>query len=253
MFEQSFLRPGPKTRRVWTVAAAFGIEAVGVVAAALIPVVAFETIPAVTMAPPPIVAPPGPPRTPEHVKLVPAPRERGAARPFVQPTSFLPTAARIEDPEPAPIDTGGSWVEGGVPDGISGTSVGGRRVIMPTIDMPPVPVDVGRVTVVKRNDPVIPDKPVTVSKGVMEGRLIHRVVPVYPHLARAARIQGVVYLQAIIGRDGLVRQLQVKGGHPWLAQASVEAVRQWRYQPTTLSGVPVEVLTEVEVKFTLSQ
>jgi protein TonB len=252
MFEQSILRPGAKTRRVWTVAAAFGIEAVGVAVAALIPVVAFETIPMVTLAPPPLVAPPGPPRVAQHMEVVAVVRERGPARPFVQP-SRIPREIdmRVQPPQPESFDPG-PYVR--FSPGPSDPSAVGRGYRVPSLDLPVGPTDLREVAQIKPKETmVVPDKPVPVSRGVMQGRLIHKVIPNYPPLARAARIQGNVYLQAIIGRDGRVRQLQVKNGHAWLVQAALEAVGQWLYQPTTLSGVPVEILTEVEVKFTLSQ
>ena len=73
---------------------------------------------------------------------------------------------------------------------------------------------------------------------MMEGNLIYRVQPDYPPLARQARVQGLVVLRAMISRDGAIEDLQVLSGHPMLAQAAVEAVRQWRYRPYVLNGEP---------------
>ena len=87
---------------------------------------------------------------------------------------------------------------------------------------------------------------------MMEGNLIHRVQPAYPPLARQARIQGPVVLRAVINRDGAIENLQVISGHPMLAPAAVEAVRQWRYRPYYLNNSPVEVETQVTVNFVLS-
>lgn len=87
----------------------------------------------------------------------------------------------------------------------------------------------------------------------MEGNLIYRVQPQYPPLARQARIQGSVVLQAVISREGAIEKLQVLSGHPMLVQAAVEAVRHWRYRPYVLNGEPVEVETEVTVNFVLSE
>ena len=84
-------------------------------------------------------------------------------------------------------------------------------------------------------------------------RLIHQVTPPYPPLARQVRAEGTVQLQAIIGLDGRIRDLRVTSGHPTLIQAAVDAVRQWVYQPTTLNGSPVEVLTTIDVNFTLKR
>jgi protein TonB len=92
---------------------------------------------------------------------------------------------------------------------------------------------------------------ILVGGKVMEAKLIRRVIPVYPPLARQARVQGVVRLDAIIARDGTIQDLRVASGHPFLVAAAVEAVRQWLYQPTRLNDVPVEVITRIDVNFTL--
>lgn len=83
-------------------------------------------------------------------------------------------------------------------------------------------------------------------------RLIEQPRPVYPPEAKAARIQGVVALQIRIGTDGRVIDVSVISGHPLLVDAAVEAVRQWVYRPTLLNGDPVEVITQVNVNFTLT-
>ena len=83
--------------------------------------------------------------------------------------------------------------------------------------------------------------------------LMRQTRPVYPPLARQARIQGTVKLQAIISRDGTIQQLQVMSGHPLLVPSALEAVKQWVYKPTLLNGEPVEVVTVIDVNFTLSQ
>jgi len=93
---------------------------------------------------------------------------------------------------------------------------------------------------------------VRVSQGVSQGLLIHKVQPQYPPLARQARIQGVVVLQAEIGKDGSIQNLRVVSGHPMLTTAALEAVKEWRYKPYYLNGEPVEVETTINVNFTLS-
>ncbi len=84
-------------------------------------------------------------------------------------------------------------------------------------------------------------------------KLIHKVEPRYPPLAVQTRREGNVELRAIIARDGTVQNLEVVSGHPLFVQASLDAVRQWRYQPTLLSGEPVEVQTYITVMFRLSR
>ncbi|MGH9796273.1 MAG: energy transducer TonB [Candidatus Acidiferrales bacterium] len=87
--------------------------------------------------------------------------------------------------------------------------------------------------------------------AVQSKRLVKRVQPVYPPLAIKARITGAVKLAAIIARDGAISQIEVISGHPLLVQPSLDAVRQWHYEPTLLNGEPVEVITTIDVIFTL--
>jgi len=107
--------------------------------------------------------------------------------------------------------------------------------------------------IVKR--PVVPSVPqrVPVTSTIEAAKLVSRVQPAYPALAIQARIQGNVILHAIIGRDGQVSELQVLSGHPLLVNAALDAVRQWRYNPTLLNGQAVEVETTITVSFVLGQ
>ena len=82
---------------------------------------------------------------------------------------------------------------------------------------------------------------------------IKKVTPQYPALAKSARIQGTVRFTAIIGKDGTIQNLQLVSGHPMLVASATEAVKQWVYRPTLLNGEPVEVITQIDVNFTLSQ
>jgi protein TonB len=99
----------------------------------------------------------------------------------------------------------------------------------------------------------IPRTPVSISQGVQLALLTHRVEPIYPLIARQARVEGTVQLRAIIARDGSVEHLEVLSGHPLLVHAASEAVRQWRFRPTVLNGEAVEVDTYITVVFHLSQ
>jgi TonB family protein len=94
---------------------------------------------------------------------------------------------------------------------------------------------------------------IRVGGNVQQAKLVSQVRPVYPPEAKAQRIQGQVTLQAVIDKDGTVANLVVLSGDPMLVPASMEAVRQWRYQTTLLNGDPVEVVTQIDVNFTLSQ
>jgi protein TonB len=88
---------------------------------------------------------------------------------------------------------------------------------------------------------------------VQQANLIKQPKPVYPPLAKAARVQGTVKFQATISKDGTIQNLQLLGGPPLLVQAAMQAVEQWQYKPTLLNGEPVEVITTIDVNFTLSQ
>jgi protein TonB len=94
---------------------------------------------------------------------------------------------------------------------------------------------------------------ITVGGNVQQALLINQPRPSYPPLAKQARISGSVRFTAIIGRDGTIQNLNLVSGHPLLVSVAQEAVKQWRYKPTLLNGEPVEVVTQIEVNFTLNQ
>jgi len=142
----------------------------------------------------------------------------------------------IKEEEAPPPMTG---VVGGIPGGMPGGQMNG--VIGGIISNAPSAVP--KVATPTR---------IRVSQGVTAGLVIKRVNPVYPPLARTARVQGSVLLAAVIGKDGTIQNLHVVSGHPLLTQAALDAVRQWRYKPYILNGEPVEVDTQVTVNFTLS-
>jgi protein TonB len=160
------------------------------------------------------------------------------------PTVIPRTIAR-PDNEPPPAAVG---VVGGVPGGVPGGTFGGvlggviggalSQAAPPPPPPPPTPVAPKRIRV---------------GGQVESARLIFQPKPEYPPLAKMARIQGVVRLDAIISKDGTIQDLKVLQGHPLLVKAALEAVQRWRYQPTLLNGEAVEVSTEIDVNFTLSE
>jgi periplasmic protein TonB len=160
--------------------------------------------------------------------------------PIVQPPMIPPhvqESAGADEPNiEAGYPGGGNDIPGATGDGsrIPGGSDEGPAAVLP----PPPPR---------------PSAPVRRSEGVMEASLIRRIQPVYPIVAKTAHISGTVELRAIIATDGSVRQLQVLSGNPILAQAAVTAVREWRYSPTRLNGLDVEVDTLITVHFVLEQ
>ncbi|MGA6986300.1 MAG: energy transducer TonB [Terriglobales bacterium] len=207
----------------------------------LIPLIYTDALPKTQLmtflvAPPPPPPPPPPPAA-APVKVVKMQSEliNGQLR---TPTK-IPEKVQMIKEEEAPPDLGAGGVPGGVPGGIPGGSAGG--VIGGIISSTPVAVP--KVATPQR---------VRVSQGVSQGLLIRRVQPNYPPLAKQARIQGQVVLQAEISKDGTIQNLQLISGHPMLAPAAIEAVKQWRYKPYLLNGEPVAVETTVLVNFSLT-
>ena len=101
--------------------------------------------------------------------------------------------------------------------------------------------------------PAKQDAPVRLGGNVMEAKILKRVMPIYPQLAKNMRISGKVHLMSIIAKDGTIQKLELIEGHPLLVGAAMEAVRQWIYRPTLLNGEPVDVIAPIEVNFTLTQ
>ena len=105
--------------------------------------------------------------------------------------------------------------------------------------------------------PALPSPPPITTRTIRissmsEGDLIHKVQPVYPSIARMARIEGKVLLQAVISKEGTIENLRVVSGPPMLARAAIDAVSRWRYRPYLLNREPVEVETQITVNFSLS-
>jgi TonB family protein len=110
---------------------------------------------------------------------------------------------------------------------------------------------IGTPPPVEARAPGVPNGPVRVSSGVIASLMLERVDPVYPPIARAAGVQGVVILHAILSKNGTIESLQVISGSPMLMGAAMDAVKLWRYKPYLLNGVPVEVDTVINVNFML--
>lgn len=206
----------------------------------LLPLIFTEALPkqqlmTFLVAPPPPPPPPPPPAAEVHVvKKIQSELDNGELR---QPTA-IPKKVQIIKEDETPPNTGVAGVVGGVPGGVPGGAMGG--VLGGMLSSTPVAI------------PKAAPQRVRVSQGVSQGLLIHKVQPAYPPLARSARIQGSVVLQALIGKDGSIQNLRVVSGHPMLTNSALEAVRQWKYKPYYLNGEPVEVETTINVNFTLS-
>ena len=244
MFEDSLLESGGrlKTKRGRTTTFAIILEIALVGVMVLLPLIFTEALPkqqlmTFLVAPPPPPPPPPPAAAPvKIVKVIQTDIVNGALR---TPTKIPQKIQMIKEDEAPPPVMASSGVVGGVPGGIPGGQMGG--VIGGIISSTPVAVP--KVATPQR---------VRVSQGVSAGLLVRKVNPNYPPLARQARIQGQVILRAVISKDGSIEGLTLVSGHPMLAPAAIDAVKQWKYKPYLLNGEPVEVDTEVLVNFTLS-
>ncbi|MGE5648241.1 MAG: energy transducer TonB [Acidobacteriota bacterium] len=254
MFEQSFVEGRGKTNKPWTILTSTLLQMGLVGLAVLIPLISYEQLPKTQLAsflqaPPPPPPPPPPPAAvmPKVVKVIPRQFDAGK---LMAPKSIPKKVLEIKEEELPPPSSGGGGVVGGVPGGVPGGSVGGviGGIIgsVPTAAPPPPP------------PPKVEQKKVEVQRirvggNVQQAKLLRRPMPVYPPLAKQARIQGTVKFTAVIGTDGTIRNLQLISGHPLLVPAAQDAVKQWAYQPTLLNGEPVEVITQIDVNFTLNQ
>src|SRR5438128_8956398 len=244
MFEDSLIESGGRlrTKRGATTVFSFVLQVALIGVLVLLPLLFTEALPkqqlmTFLVAPPP---PPPPPRPaapmPKVVKVVQTDIVNGQLR---TPTKIPEKVQMIKEEEAPPPVMSASGVVGGVPGGVPGGQMGG--VICGIISSTPMAVP--KVATPQR---------VRVSQGVQQGLLIKKVQPPYPPLARQARIQGNVLLQALISKDGSIENLRLISGHPMLAPAALEAVKQWRYKPYFLNGEPVEVETQITVIFSLS-
>jgi protein TonB len=254
MFEQTFVGSG-KTKKPWTILMAFFLQVVFIIVAIIIPLLWFDVLPAAQLtsflvAPPPPPPPPPPPAAAPPVKVVKViPRQFDAGK-LMAPKVVPKEVATIKEEELPPPTSGVAGVVGGVPGGVAGGTPGGvlGGIIgsVPSAAPPPPPPPP------KKEEKATPQR-IKVGGNVQSARLVRQPRPVYPPLAKQARISGIVKLGAIISKDGTIQHLEVISGHPLLVPAALEAVKQWVYQPTLLNGEPVEVQTQIDVNFTLSQ
>ena len=129
-------------------------------------------------------------------------------------------------------------------------------VLMPLIYTEALPSQTLLTFLVAPPPPPPPPPPparVRVGGNVQSANLLTQVKPAYPPLAKQARIQGVVVLEAEISKEGTIDNLKVITGHPLLIQSAIDAVKQWRYKPTLLNGEPVAVVTTITVNFAFAQ
>jgi protein TonB len=242
-FEFALLQhAGIARQRTKTLFASLAFHAVLVVLVVLVPILTYDILPApgegtraFFVAPPDVAPPPPPPPPPPagvraaaKTPAVPAPSPPSDAKfvaPFEIPDAIRPAESLDIAGVPGGVPGG---VEGGVPGGVLGGVVGG----LPTPTPPPVPVRVVRV-----------------GGQLKAPALVHRVEPVYPELAIQARLSAIVIVEAWVDSQGRVKSVTVLRGAPLFDEPAVAAVKQWRYQPLLLNGVPTEFLLTATVKF----
>jgi protein TonB len=204
----------------------------------------FVTLAAPPPPPPPPPAPP-PPASPAKAVAKPRPQPRPApaprpAAPVVAPRELPPSIAIADEGEGASdvdsLDGIAGGVVGGVPGGVVGGIVGG----ITDVPVPPPP------------PPPAPRPPVRTGGQIEAPALVKRVPPVYPPIAVNAQVQGVVILEATVGRDGRVEDVAVLRSVPLLDKAAIDAVRQWVYAPLLLNGQAERFVLTVTVSFSLS-
>jgi periplasmic protein TonB len=245
MFEQAVLCPAPV--RGWAVTLGFAGEVLVVACVLAVPLLWPQLLPrAATTTWISAPAPPAAPLKPAPLSPMRPTRPWDAHRAVLyQPGEVRPLRITLDEPPPpGPAVTGGNAIS----DSDRGLNLA-IDSIMPMATPKPAPEPPRGVT--PNPTPVRPQL-IRVGGAVQAARLVHRVDPLYPAMARQMRIAGTVELAGVIGTDGRIRELRVTSGHPFLVQAALEAVRQWVYRPTLLGGEPVEVITTITVVFRLS-
>ncbi len=221
-----------KTHKPWAVTISALVQIVILGVMILIPLIYTEALPKgmlntflVAPAPPP---PPPPPQP--VVKIIKAPKVINIQK-MVAPTVIPKNIAIVKEDAPVIYTNSSEGVAGGTGGVLNGLLGSG-----PAAPPPPKPVTPSRIRV---------------GGSVESASLINKVTPQYPPIAKTAHVSGTVVLHAVISKEGTIQELQYVSGPPLLMKAAMDAVKEWRYKPTTLNGEPVEVDTTIDVVFTL--
>jgi periplasmic protein TonB len=242
MFADSVLESSwaQRSRRSWTTLSSFGLQALLLVLLMLLPILKPVALPFLKPLSAPVSLAPfrGVPLAPQMSHAT-APVTSNFSNHVLMEPSRIPILVQNPSEPEAPPQAGpsgpyipGTTGLGGDPNGV----LNGITNIGNTVAPQPPPPVVHQLRI----------------SHMMEGNLLVRVQPVYPQIARNARVQGRVVLAAVISKDGAIENLRVIEGHPMLVNAAIEAVKQWRYRPYVLNNEPVEVETQVTVNFLLS-
>jgi protein TonB len=245
MFEQSLLLDHAAAKKTGALAASLTLQTLAVGVMIAIPLIYSDRLPDVprfiSLAFP---APPPPPPPTHPVQTAASSSSRaysGPARIFRAPAQIVDLSQvpeiGLEDAPPA-----FSPATDGVPGGTGLAPMIGQLFRDAVTQPKPHLAD----------PPKLPTQPIRVVSEVQAAMLLKKVIPVYPPLAKQARVSGTVQLVGVIAKDGTIQQLQVVSGHPLLVKAALDAVRQWIYRPTLLNGQAVEVIAPIDVIFSLS-
>jgi protein TonB len=242
MFDQTFVDTLTETRKPWTVGVSLLAQSGLVAVALIVPLMHPEILHPKLDLPIFVVLKQLKQQQPKEVRTAVTP-VKAAPRAFVGPARVPEHIAKVVDISAAAEPENFA---------LAGPSTNiGTGAILPNFtenslpdNPPPQPKPVPRKAAASG--------PLAVSTGVQSAKLAFGPKPAYPPLAKASRTQGTVKLEAIIAPDGSIGNLRVITGPPLLTRAAMDAVQQWRYQPTLLNGNAVEVLTEIDVVFTLN-
>ena len=244
MFEQSLLTSPSSEKRAGAMAVSLTVELVAIGVVAIVPLLYTERLMFTAPALPIFIQ-----RFSE--RPISKTASQKTAHPSRKPGLFIPLieirAGNSRMPSQPSVDGPDDLV--GLLDPGSTLGGTGSMPLVTALPPPPPPADPKEEAHVT----IPPMAPTLVPSDLQAAKIIRRVLPVYPPMARQMRTQGVVALTGIIGKDGTVAQLTVTSGHPFLVKAALDAVRQWTYQPTVLNGRAVEVVTTILVNFALSQ
>jgi len=231
-----------RSRRGWSALTSFGVQAAVMGLLLLLPLLKTVTPPYGRALPTPVSwgTPPAPTPHVQHQRSTTIVQSNLADDVLIAPREIPRQVAHIEETAPPPqVSYNEFGVEGstgvGSRNGIWGSIGDSIRSVAPP---PPPPA-----SAVRQFRP----------SSLLEGSMIRRVQPVYPYPAKMAHVQGTVVLSAIINKTGSIENLRVISGHPLLVGAAIDAVSQWRYRPYILNSEPIEVETQITVKFTLSE
>jgi periplasmic protein TonB len=258
MFEQTITAEFVRANRAWSTMAGAGGEMLLVAAIVLTPLVSPYGLPRVTTLIP-LVAPPSwsparpaPPPNPARADAVPPAAEQPIPHGLVEPGAVPSRAAILVEEPPAAVNLVSAGL--GVPGGIGlGAGAGGSVMtrILHEAYRPPAAADAPVSRAVETDAPGRTIVRIKLGGQIQHRKLLKQALPVYPPLARQARVSGDVELLAVIGIEGTVKELTLVSGNPLLVRAAMDAVRQWLYNPTLLNGEPVEVLAPIRVTFRL--